>query len=77
MGLIARERGSKECRTEQPSRRPILDFSLTPRANRRAARNPSAAVSTSHIAHYFHDLGYRTTRLQHAVSPFKRITTQR
>lgn len=75
MRLIARECGSKQCRAEKPSCRSILNFSLTPRANRRAARNPSAAVSTSHIAHYFHDLGYKTTRLQNAVSPFKRITT--
>lgn len=77
MRLVARERGRKQCCTKKPSCRPILNFSLTPRANRRAAWDPSAAVSTSQIAHYFHDLGYRTTRLQHAVSPFKRITAQR
>ncbi len=75
MRLVARECSGKQCRAEKPSCRSILNFSLTPRANRRAARNPSAAVSTSHIAHYFHDLDYRTTRLQDAASPFKRITT--
>ncbi len=77
MRLIARECGGKQCRAEKPSRRPILDFSLAPRANRRAARNPSAAVSTSHIAHYFHDLGYRTARLRNAASPSKRIMALR
>ena len=77
MHLIACDCRDKQGRTEERLLRSILHLSLTSRANRRAARNPGAAVSTSHIAHYFHDLGYRTTRLQNAASPFKRIMTQR
>lgn len=75
MHLIACDCCDKQRRAEERLLGSILDLSLTSRANRCAAWDPGAAVSTSQIAHYFHDLGYRTTRLQHAASPFKRITT--